>query len=357
MALPLPARLAAPLASPPLRVDLVAALDAQFDPAALAALLGLAPEQVPAALWRRALVAPARDVLGRPAKQLRARLCEAAYLLAGGQGAPPPELAVAVEALHAGSLVVDDIEDEALTRRGRPALHRLVGVPVALNTGNWMYFWAGTLVAQAHLPPERALTALSDLQTALVRCHHGQALDLAARVDELDRVELPGVVAAATRLKTGSLFELATRLGAHAAGGAADAVHILGAFGRELGEALQMLDDLSSVCNPARRDKAHEDLAHARPTWPWAWLAERVDDAAWERAHAARRELEVAPAGEAAVRVAALAEELRLRVGGAGRLRVRAAVDGALARLRSCFGAAAVAEVEDDVERLEQSYA
>jgi hypothetical protein len=46
-----------------------------------------------------------------------------------------------VEFIHAGSLVVEDIEDGSRIRRGRVALHVRYGMPVALNAGNWLYFW------------------------------------------------------------------------------------------------------------------------------------------------------------------------------------------------------------------------
>jgi geranylgeranyl pyrophosphate synthase len=295
--------------------------------AALVAALGahgvcpLDPE-VPDEVWRAALVGPAADFLGRPGKDVRARLVCAGWRFAGGAEDDCPEgIARVVELLHAGSLIVDDVEDEAHERRGGLALHRLVGISLAINTGSWMYFWALAELARLAIPG-----ALELAVTTLARCHQGQALDLATRIDRLAMRDVPAVVAATTRLKTGSLCRFATELGALAAGASAEARVQIGTFGERAGIALQMLDDLSSI--GARRAKGREDLRQARPTWPWAWLAELDDPFTWARythdlAHV------VAGRGDSD----ALADALVERVVSIGRLRARATLDSALVAL------------------------
>ena len=174
---------------------------------------------VPAQLWEEALLDPLREFLGRPSKRFRARLVELGFrLAAGGEGAPPRELASIIESLHAGSLIVDDIEDESEFRRDAPCLHRNVGMPLALNAGNFLYFWPQVLLAQSGLNPRIRLRAHERLAHCLMRCHQGQALDLSVRVDELGQADVPGVVMATAALKTGGLLGLATALGALAAG-------------------------------------------------------------------------------------------------------------------------------------------
>jgi len=100
----------------------------------------------------------------------------------------------------------------------------------------------------------------------------------------------------------------------------------IGAFGEQAGIALQMLDDLSSIAS--RRDKAREDLAQARPTWPWAWLAEQDEPFAWARC---THELAHIVAGRGDPD--ALADMLVDRVASIGRTRARATLDAALAPL------------------------
>ncbi len=338
---------------------------ARFEPDYLQQLLdeelGALTDGVPAALWERALIAPARDLLSRPGKRFRANLVAVSWQLSGADpGAMPAGLAAAVEVLHAGSLIIDDIEDEATVRRGAPALHHLHGVPVALNTGNWMYFWAFTIADRATVEPTRQPAIMRAMINGVARCHQGQALDVGIDVGTLTPALIGPVVRRATELKAGALTELATTLGAIAAGAEPEALAGLTTFGRELGVGLQMLDDLGSVTCPSRLDKACEDLSLARPTWPWVWaieLATPADQTALlacgRRVSAAHR----AQQGDAREIVEALASELGARVDAHGRAVVRAHLDGALMRLRTVFPrAAGVHLLEDELHRLEASY-
>jgi geranylgeranyl pyrophosphate synthase len=223
--------------------------------------------------WDAVLFGPAREFLARPGKSFRAHAVAAGWRMAGQDPALlPVELPLLVELIHAGSLIVDDIEDGSPTRRGLPSLHVAVGMPVALNTGNWLYFWPMVLLSRLGFPPPVELALLREIQLAMFRCHEGQALDLSARIDQLAQAEVPAIVAATTSRKTGALFRLALRMGARAAGCTGARLEALGQLGHDLGVTLQQLDDLGSL--RTRRDKGREDLAGRRPTWPWAWLAE-----------------------------------------------------------------------------------
>jgi geranylgeranyl pyrophosphate synthase len=130
----------------------------------------------------------------------------------------PERLPLLVEILHAGSLIVDDIQDGSAYRRGKPALHVLVGVPLALNAGNWLYFLPHRLLQDLRLDSHVELELRRALDRGVLRCHYGQALDLGVRLGSLSQREVRGVVSLCTRLKTGSLLELAAEVGAIAAG-------------------------------------------------------------------------------------------------------------------------------------------
>ena len=304
------------------------------------------------ALWDRALLDPAREFLRRPGKGLRGRLVEIAWNLAGGAaGGPPEELCALVELLHAGSLVLDDIQDGSEERRGAPALHRICGVPVALNTGNWMVFWPLQLVDRLGLPPEAAAEAYRRLAGALVSCHQGQALDLSLPPHELDRAEVPEVVAMSTRLRTAALTELAATLGGLAAGAPPPAMERLAALGCALGLGLQMLDDLGGLVAEDRRGKGEEDLRLARPTWAWAWAAEVEDEAGFAALQAQGRQV----AGGADP--GPLRAQLAARVAALGRRRAREALRSAGAvAIESFAGGPAVEQVTAEIELLERSY-
>ena len=320
---------------------------------------------LPRALWERALGDVARDVLGRPSRQFRARLCALAWRLAGGAGEVPSLLGALVEIVHAGSLIVDDIEDASPVRRGSPALHVTHGVPRALNTGNWMYFWALDLIDDLVAPR----TTRDEIRRALTRtmhdCHMGQALDVSIPIGELPRPLVYRTVATSTMLKTGALMEFAARSAALGAGADAEATEALARFGRRLGLGLQMLDDFGNLTAPASDNddsKALEDLRGGRPTWPWALAATELDDAVFSELQGNLRDLVAArdAAGGDVVDGAAaraLAAKLRMAVGMQGRRRATAYLNDALGGLREAVGnRPELALVAAEIERLEHSY-
>jgi geranylgeranyl pyrophosphate synthase len=300
--------------------------------------------------WRRALFDPLAEASRRPGKEFRGRLTEIAWALSGGRGSPPVELAAAVEALHLGSLIVDDIEDGSMSRRGGRALHLRVGLPLALNAGNWLYFWPSALLARAGFEPATLLALEAAVNRAVLRCHYGQALDLSLHVTDLRQAEVTDLVYGTTRLKTGSLFELSAELGAIAAGAPPETVRALADVGRDVGVALQMLDDWTGITSERRCHKGHEDLLQARPSWPWAWLAEQLDDVSYVRLRVmaeavARRDLHPE----------AVAEQFRTLLGDAPEQAIRAQVARTRAACRSRFeNSPAFAELERELVRLER---
>ncbi|HEY6725952.1 MAG TPA: polyprenyl synthetase family protein [Polyangiaceae bacterium] len=271
---------------------LVELLDSQFSRAELARRLGAGVLDIDDSHLKIGLHGPLREFLSRPSKEFRARLVACSWQIAGGTGAVPQRLASLVELLHAGSLIVDDIEDASLERRGRPALHLVHGLPVALNAGNWLYFLAFDLIEQLGLGPHVELGLYRWLSRTLARCHEGQALDLTARMGQLAQREVSALVDTCTRLKTGALMGLSAVVPAVAAGAPARVVGALHDFGEQLGVGLQMLDDLGGLVNEARCHKGHEDLMHGRPTWPWAWLASQLGVTDYARLQRLARQVE-----------------------------------------------------------------
>jgi geranylgeranyl pyrophosphate synthase len=304
-------------------------------------------------LWERALLGPARELLGRPGKSFRAQLVESTYRIAGGDlAALPPELPLVVEIVHAGSLVVDDIEDGSTTRRGAPALHTVYGLPLALNMANWLYFWPMVLLDHAAIESDRRQRIQQQLHRTLLDCHSGQALDLGIRVHELERARVRGLVASITSLKTASLMAFAACLGAVAAGSPPATLEAVRRFGHSMGTALQMLDDLGGLLSRQRSHKLLEDLLHARATWPWAWLAETAPPGDYE---ALRRRLVRVCGGEESPEL--LVAGLRRSVAELGRRRVAERLRAGFDRLERRVGRSpALGLLRAEVHRLEVSY-
>lgn len=304
-------------------------------------------------LWERAMLHPAMAFLDRPGKHFRARLVAGAWVLTGPRPveAMPAVLPVIVEALHAGSLIVDDVQDDADQRRGAPALHHLVGTPLAINTGNLLYCWALDLLSTLTIGPTCELDLHRRTSRAMLRCHQGQALDVSVRICDVPQPLVAEVVTVSTDLKTGTLMELAAALGSIAAGGSETQVAALTRFGRALGNGLQMLDDLSGVLNPRRVREACTELRLARPTWTWAWLAEELAPEAFAVLQQEGRAVAEGRDPQDLIRRMARCLDMT------GRQRVRRHLQRALHDLQDDLGSSPhLAELRGEIDRLERSY-
>jgi geranylgeranyl pyrophosphate synthase len=334
--------------------DLVRLLREEFEEPCLSRTLDATPHRVDPRHWHAALCGPLLELLGRDGKGFRSRMVEVAYALGAGAAAEemPRQLPLIVEALHAGSLIIDDIEDDSKYRRGRPALHCLVGVPLALNAGNWLYFLPHRLLEELKLAAEVELELRRAVDCAVLRCHYGQALDLGVRLGTLAQAEVFDVVNLSTRLKTGSLLELAAEVGAIAGGADAKLRAELARFARSYGVALQMLDDTSGIYQAPRAHKGHEDLRQGRPTWPWAWLARRLDELSYSRLQHHAQAVE-----RAETHPEVLASALRRQLGDAPNRAIHGQLRDAFDRLEARVQKSALlSPLADEIERLEAAY-
>jgi geranylgeranyl pyrophosphate synthase len=246
----------------------------------LRSLLGLDDYSYVEDVLRDALINPVAELTSNPGKRVRGKLVELTYRLLGNEAESSfiaaRRLKIGAEVLeliHAGSLIVDDIEDGSQIRRGRPALHVRYGLPISLNAGNWLYFWPSELIKDLKLPGETTLAAYENYHRALLRAHFGQAVDIGTRVDMLAQNRVAEVCQASLALKTGALTGFAMVLGGLIAGVGEPTISHLETFGRELGVALQMFDDIGNVTGACEPSKRYEDFMLYRPSWAWAWVA------------------------------------------------------------------------------------
>jgi geranylgeranyl pyrophosphate synthase len=265
--------------------------------ARLAELLGLDDTSAINHLLRTALLRPIAELTSNRGKWIRGQLVMLGHRLISD--APASVLALkqcrscadVVELIHAGSLIVDDIEDGSRVRRGRPALHVQYGLPIALNAGNWLYFWAFELIRDAELPQDRTFYVYEHCHRTLLRAHFGQAVDLGTRVDALPQNRVAAACLASMKLKTGALMGFAMIMGGAIAGASERLLSVLDEFGRDLGVALQMFDDLGNVIGKCEPSKRYEDLELCRPSWVWACVANGSTPEAYKRFCAAAAKL------------------------------------------------------------------
>jgi geranylgeranyl pyrophosphate synthase len=187
-----------------------------------------------------------------------------------GDSARLVRAAAAVELIHSATLVHDDVLDGAELRRGRPSVVAAAGREIATATGDLLFSRAfAELAANGRADEVRVLSAAS---TSLAR---GELLQ---RADAFD----PGVSVERylkrCELKTACLFEAACRLGALESPGPAAAHEAqLGDFGRRIGLAFQLLDDVLDVSGPAHRTgkRPGADLLDGTVTLPFILARER----------------------------------------------------------------------------------
>jgi geranylgeranyl diphosphate synthase type II len=136
---------------------------------------------------RRHLYDLTADYPTRGGRSLRASLCIATGRVFGASLEEAINSAVALELLHNAFLVHDDIEDESEERRGRPTLHQLHGVPLAINAGDALAVMSlrPLMENRRTLGPALALRILEEAERMARESVEGQAIELGWRRDNV----------------------------------------------------------------------------------------------------------------------------------------------------------------------------
>ena len=239
-------------------------------------------------------------------KRLRPLLVLAAAEAVQGHPGAALRAACAVELIHAYSLVHDDMPcmDNDVLRRGKPTVHVQFGQAMALLAGDALQAFAFELLApdDAGIPPatQAALCRLLARSAGHAGMAGGQAIDLAAVGRALTEAELRHM----HRLKTGALLQASVMMGAACGNPGSQQRSGLEAYGRAMGLAFQVVDDILDVtADSATLGKtAGKDAAQDKPTYVSLLGLERA------RAHA----LELLGQARAALATSGLADTAAL---------------------------------------------
>jgi len=218
------------------------------------------------------LLAAMRHAVLLGGKRLRPLLACAGAHAAGANASLATPAAIAVELIHAYSLVHDDLPamDDDVLRRGQPTVHIAFGQAQAIVAGDSLQALAFQILAQAPLPAEQRIESVAELARAagaLGMCG-GQALDVVATgfagkisMSELERLHA---------MKTGALLRAAVRMGAIAAGADARLRAQLDTYAGALGLAFQIRDDLLDVEGDSQTlgKTSGKDAAQDKATFP-----------------------------------------------------------------------------------------
>lgn len=223
----------------------------------------------------RLKTAPAAAVLAAyfaGGKMLRALLV---FLVASAIGSDPRRMvmaAAALELLHGASLIHDDIVDDAAERRGRPALHRQVGLGPALVLGDYLMVRSFAVLRETETIHDsyRVLEAIQTLNYYAQACCLGEVLEL----QTAGRPAPEETYLAIVRGKTASQFAAAAVVPAILGRGTPEAIEALRAYGLNLGVAYQIRDDVLDLVGETDLlgKPAGNSLAKGRPLLPLIYL-------------------------------------------------------------------------------------
>lgn len=186
--------------------------------------------------WARLAGEVAGHLLFSGGKRLRPLLMILAARACGSERTDLARYAVLFEYLHAATLIHDDLVDEAVMRRGKPAAHTVYGAPEAVLTGDFILARCLTLTAET-----RNFAVIDEICGITEAMSQGEIQQLynKGRMD-LSEAEYLEVI----ERKTAVLLKGACVTGAHLAGQPEAVIHALGRYGWHIGMAFQMADDL-----------------------------------------------------------------------------------------------------------------
>ena len=204
-------------------------------------------------------------------KRLRPVLVLAAAEACGGAVENALPAACAVECLHTYSLIHDDLPcmDDDDLRRGRPTSHKVFGEAIAVLAGDALQALAFESVSRmSPAPGYTGADYVCELAQAAGSRHliAGQVMDLEGEGKRLSSEELRAIHEG----KTAALLTCCTRLGGMSAGCSSGQLDALTRFGRALGLAFQVIDDILDVTQTSEKlgKTAGKDLAAEKATYP-----------------------------------------------------------------------------------------
>jgi octaprenyl-diphosphate synthase len=208
-------------------------------------------------------------IIGAGGKRIRPRLVLLFAEALGHEGPEAAELAATVEFIHTATLLHDDVVDESSLRRGRATANALFGNAASVLVGDFLYSRAFQMMVSVNRM--RVLDVLADATNVIAE---GEVLQLMnmhdpdLAVDDYLRV---------IRFKTAKLFEASARLGALIADAPRDVEEACADYGRALGTAFQLVDDLLDYEGDSQSlgKNVGDDLREGKPTLPLLIAMER----------------------------------------------------------------------------------
>ena len=201
-------------------------------------------------------------------KRLRPFMVMKSCQILGGKISDSLPAASAVEMIHNFTLVHDDIMDNDEMRHGVPTVHKKFGLPVAILAGDVLFSKAYQILSDSKLPTKQVNDLVSRLAKACVDVCEGQILDI--KMAEAKKIPSQADYIKMIEKKTAALFDVSCSMGAICAKAKQSDIAKLSSFGKNLGIAFQITDDLIGVMGDAKVTKkpVGNDLREGKKSLP-----------------------------------------------------------------------------------------
>lgn len=207
-------------------------------------------------------------IIGAGGKRLRPVILLLSARAFGYDGHRHHELAAVVEFIHTATLLHDDVVDESELRRGRQTANAVFGNAASVLVGDFLYSRAFQMMVAAG--SMRIMEILSDATNVIAEGEVLQLLNMHDPDVTIDRY------LQVIRYKTAKLFEASAQLGAVLAGADEAMEEAAAEYGRRIGTAFQLIDDMLDYTASAEQmgKNAGDDLREGKPTLPLLHLME-----------------------------------------------------------------------------------
>ena len=201
-------------------------------------------------------------------KRLRPFLVMKSCELLNGKIKNAMPAASAVEMIHNFTLVHDDIMDNDEIRHGVPTVHKKFGMPIAILAGDVLFSKAYQVLSNTNLSSKASNELISRLAKACVDVCEGQLLDI--RMAESKKIPSQANYIKMIEKKTAALFDVSCAMGAICANSKRGDITKLSSFGKNLGIAFQITDDLIGVMGDPKitRKPVGNDLREGKKSLP-----------------------------------------------------------------------------------------
>ncbi len=184
-------------------------------------------------------------------------------------------IAAAVEIFHTFTLIHDDIMDQDETRRGKPTVHVLWGVPFAILAGDLLHAKAYEFLANSDIRVENRIRIIKEMAEAAVIICEGQAMDMdfEKRMDVSVEEYMEMI-----KRKTAYLFRCSSRFGAIAADADESLISALTIYGEKIGIAFQMIDDILGLFGEEKETgkPVGSDVRESKKTYPILYALQKL---------------------------------------------------------------------------------